>query len=176
MAGTRYCGKGNWLRRKPGETHTTETLRERCEVKPATDCWEWMMSFNSHGYGQVRHAGESYLAHRLMFSLCNPDMNMKGVFVCHHCDNPACINPIHLYAGTPLSNMRDRRERKRAGYAGHPGEEHPSAKLTEELVVEIRRRHAQGGIGYRNLGKIYGVDRTVIRGIVKGKYWKNVAV
>jgi len=153
--------------------HTVESLKGKTKLHTSTGCWEWQLSLSSHGYGQPSHKGKVYGAHRLMFMLSNPDISIAGKTICHHCDNRKCINPAHLYAGTPLSNMRDMIARGRAKPTGHPGETHPSAKLTAERV-RIIRLMLKDGFGYRSLAKIFRVDRTTIRGIAKGRYWKTI--
>ena len=153
--------------------HTIQTLSEKSKLDDITGCWNWTLSRNSYGYGQTSHGGKVFLSHRLMFFLWTKKKT-DGKLVCHLCDNRACINPFHLYLGTPLSNMQDMYRRGRARPIGCPGENHPSAKLTQGKVLRIRKLHKTGVIGYRNLGKMFGVDRTVIRGIIKRKYWKHV--
>jgi hypothetical protein len=134
-----------------------------------------MGSVNTHGYGQVQHGGKYFGAHRLMYALWHPRRNISGKFICHECDNRRCVNPAHLYCGTPKSNMQDMIERGRQNFPGGPsGEKHRDAKLTEERVREIRKRNAAGE-GYRKLAAIYGVDRSTIKYVVKRITWKHVA-
>lgn len=69
-------------------------------------CWLWLKSRNNKGYGKLRYQGKPWVAHRLAWSLERgpvPD----GMFVCHHCDNPPCCNPEHLFLGTAKDNMQD---------------------------------------------------------------------
>ena len=72
------------------------------------DCWEWRGQFNACGYGKFRLTPNSMnLAHRVAWQIAHgpiPD----GLHVCHHCDNPPCCNPAHLFLGTHGDNMRDR--------------------------------------------------------------------
>jgi hypothetical protein len=71
-----------------------------------TDCWPWTGYTNTRGYGVIRINRRTVLAHRIAYQVERgpiPD----GLFVCHHCDNPPCCNPAHLFLGTQTENMRD---------------------------------------------------------------------
>lgn len=77
----------------------------------ATGCWEWVGA-KSRGYGQLTHKGKHYTAHRFAFSnLVEPIA--EDMWILHHCDNRACINPEHMYQGTPTDNRADMLNRQR---------------------------------------------------------------
>ena len=80
-------------------------LLSRIEIKD-NGCWEWVKSKTSHGYGNFRDADKIKMAHKESYKLFVGSVP-KGIFVCHHCDNPSCINPDHLFLGTHKDNMMD---------------------------------------------------------------------
>lgn len=100
-----------------------------------------------------------------------------NLFVCHHCDNPPCVNPAHLFLGTPAQNSADM---ARKGRAPGPrpenvrGEKSGHAKLTEAAVRDIRNRVGRGD-SYASLGREYGVTPVNIRYVVNRRTWKHVA-
>lgn len=94
---------------------------------PNGDCWIWTAAKNRAGYG-VAHAttGANLLAHRGAYSSCVGDIP-SGFHVCHHCDNPACVRPDHLFLGTDKDNVDDMVSKGRHGGSakthcpnGHP--------------------------------------------------------
>jgi len=90
---------------------TWDLFRE--QLRP-TDrgCLEWQRTRNYAGYGRVRDGAKWAMAHRVAFRLSSGPIP-KGAIICHHCDNPPCCNPEHLYAGTHQSNARDAQRRER---------------------------------------------------------------
>lgn len=74
--------------------------------KDSNGCWIWQKSKNEKGYGRIQVKGKMWAAHRLSFTLSKGNI-LKGMVVCHSCDNPSCINPDHLWLGTMGENMLD---------------------------------------------------------------------
>lgn len=124
--------------RRRNEPMSKEFLMQRVKVDEETGCWNWILSTKPAGYGAVGWNRKVWNAHALSFHLFNGQIE-KGKYVCHKCDNPRCINPDHLYAGTQLQNMRDAVNRGRLkGRRVVIGMEHPNSRLTREQVIEIR--------------------------------------
>lgn len=85
--------------------------------------------------------------------------------ILHHCDNPPCMEVIHLFAGTQGDNVLDCIAKGRALV----GEDHPSAKLSNEQVKEIRELYATTGISQRSLAKLYGVGKSLVGSIIRNE-------
>lgn len=80
-------------------------------------CWVWVGGTYRNGYGQATWQSGKISAHRLSWILHRGQIPV-GMFVCHHCDNPPCVNPAHLFLGDAETNGRDMADKGRAGITG----------------------------------------------------------
>jgi hypothetical protein len=134
-----------------------------------TQCWVWFGYKNGGGYGMFKLDGKFELVHRYSFRLhCGgiPD----GMHILHRCDNRQCVNPDHLFVGTHADNMKDRDTKRRQAY----GERNCKAILSEEQVLEIRKRYVVGceKNGAHPLARELGVSPSAIYNIVSGVNWR----
>lgn len=119
----------------------------------------------------MRRLGKNLKAHRVSWELHNGAIP-EGMVVMHICDNPPCVNPIHLRLGTVADNMADMRMKARGVITHHTGERNPASKLTATQVREMRERHA-GGESMHGLARRYGVHRKTVSDILQGKTWRT---
>jgi hypothetical protein len=108
----------------------------RVEVKGPDDCWPWLGKPGEGGYGNFVIAYRAYRAHRIALAITKG--LPSGLWSCHHCDNPCCCNPNHLYPGTCLDNVHDAIRRKYHYIPRNPRPE--TAKVVDSKWVEIARR------------------------------------
>jgi len=144
------------------------------KVQKTAGCWLWMAGKDHDGYGQIKLSRRdapkriNTHAHRIAWQLTYGPVP-AGLLVCHHCDNPGCVRPDHLFLDTPRGNMRDRDAKRRHAH----GVSHGMAKL-DEADVRVIRAQAAGGVSQLVLAGQYGVGRRAINNIVRRKSWQHL--
>jgi len=139
------------------------------------DCWEWQNVLDEWGYGQIFDEGKQRRAHRVSYELHNGEIP-DDAYICHTCHNESCVNPNHLYAGDPQSNVDDAIERGTFMETRPQGSQVGTSKLTEEEVREIKRRYENGDAIQRELAEEFDMGQTQISRIVRGERWAWVDV
>ena len=123
----------------------------------SANCWEWLGAKTPTGYGKIMVNGRLMYAHR--FSYLHHFGNLdNSLHICHHCDNPSCVNPEHLFAGTIADNFKDMAKKGRA----HRGQ------FSVEQIKEIKNRISAGETK-RSIAKSFGVTDGLISMIDSGK-------
>lgn len=146
----------------------------KVERRGPDECWPWLGGKRRHGYGSIISSAperKGYMAHRLSYLYAHGELP-ANLDVCHRCDNPACVNPAHLFLGTHADNMADKKAKGRS--PGLKGSAHHQAKLNEERVTAARRVWAAGGISKAAVGRMFGVSPTTIGRAINGTKWKHV--
>lgn len=130
------------------------------KVDTSGDCWEWTAYRDGRGYGRINVARVPALAHRLSYELSVgpiPD----GMYVCHRCDNPPCVNPEH---------MRDMFAKGRnAAPPRFHGEAHPSAVVSDRIIRAARESYAAGRERQHEIAERLGVAQTTVSAWVTGR-------
>lgn len=147
------------------------------EKRGDADCWNWQAGKDKDGYGlfTCTYAGKhrSIRAHRFSYMLENGEL-LDTLMVCHSFDNPSCVNPAHLWAGTHLENQQDMARKNRYGTRpAASGVRNITAKLSEQDVRDLRNS-VKLGVPTRVLACLYSITTTHVRNIARRMSWKNV--
>jgi hypothetical protein len=141
-----------------------ERLLKNSSVGAANQCWEWRAARHGFGYGVLRIDGKNFLAHRIAYQLANGPIP-TGLVIRHRCDNPSCVNPGHLVAGTHADNMQDAVDRGR-----FPRGEQRSKKLrtvdAQHILASTESADA--------LATQYGISPDYVRMIKRGIRWGHL--
>ena len=178
-----YKGLHRHLRSSHGfDAHTYYTLHpsallERLDawtekvvvVESLGACWEWLGLLSPRGYGRMRMAGApTDKAHRLALLTKGP-LPAPEDYVMHECDNPPCVNPDHLEAGTPTQNARERRDRGRSCR----GDAHHKAVLGDEGATMVRME-VLAGMTHAEVARRNGVSESAVCHVVARRSYAHV--
>jgi len=140
------------------------------KIKKTDTCWLWIGKPHDDGYGQFRYNGKQRRAHVVSWEYHNNAIVRSGFCVLHKCDVPLCVNPDHLFLGTRIDNNIDKCMKNRQA----KGRDFPQARLSEDIVIQIRKERQEGAL-CSDLGKKYKVHPNHIGDICKRKKWKHVS-
>lgn len=144
-------------------------------VKIGDGCWEWLGAKQHQGYGWMRLGGSQNsprtMAHRFAYELVNEPLG--ELLACHRCDNPLCVRPDHIFAGSHAENSADMVSKGRQKPSVHrrSGERCVHAKVTDEQALDIRARR-RAGATYTELGAIFGLTKSGARSVCH-RHWMD---
>lgn len=145
-------------------------MKDKIIIDSKTGCHNWIGCKGHNGYGQIELDGKMVYAHRLIYELHTGTKISEGLDVCHHCDNRACVNFVHLFIGTRRDNIQDCVQKGRLNPGHVFGEKHGCSKLTDEQVIEIRSRTES----QRKIAEKYDVSQTTIGEIKRRERWRHI--
>ena len=149
-------------------TTDIQRFRAKCHMTDLNGCWVWTAGKDKDGYGKFWIDGATLRAHRVAYVIAFgkiPD----DLCVCHVCDNPSCVNPSHLWAGTQAENNSDKGDKGRAPR----GSTHPRNKLSEGIVRQIMELKTDG-VGPSDIGRQVGIPVGHVSNIFYGKTWTHI--
>jgi hypothetical protein len=139
--------------------HTRDIDRFHKYVNKTPSCWIWTGAKIPKGYGRFLFEGKPRYAHRVSLEIHGMGKVPDDKVVMHSCDNPSCVNPLHLSVGTPTDNMRDASTKGRiVNLQDWRGTRNPQAKLSEEQRMSLEA-YLRAGSSCRELGAAFGVTK-----------------
>lgn len=174
-------GRGRFCSRPCSDKGRMGTAEARfwSNVTKGDGCWTYR-SIGLRGYGKLRANGRDMRAHRYAWELTQGPIP-HGLLVCHHCDNPSCVRPDHLFLGTNADNAADRnakgrtaRGKRSAPYVPARGEQVSTAVLKASAVRRIRKLYASGGYSQQKIADRFGVHQAHVSRIILGKVWSHL--
>lgn len=161
------------MKRRPLADRFWEKVNKNGPVPPHRPelgpCWIWTASLDPQGYGRIGlggHDGDMALAHRVSFLLEHGRWPQPGGL--HHCDNPSCVRPEHLFEGDQAANAADMIAKGRGVTVGHlyPGERNGMAKLSDLQRFEIRSLRADG-MPFQRIAAKFNVTKQAVMYVCK---------
>jgi HNH endonuclease len=173
------CAKTWWASMTLAARFAHRVAMDGPRMRPElTACHVWCGHVDGDGYGKFGRKRATHVAYYLRHGEW-PTQQIN-----HHCDNPSCVNPDHLYAGSQWENRQDTKRRGRSLVGDrNPTRQHPEwvnrgeangwSTLTEADVREMRAAYAIGE-SPRTIALRYGVNRRTAFGVVTGRSWRHV--
>jgi hypothetical protein len=140
-------------------------------VQKTHDCWLWTGFTHRQGYGRIWVRTRLELTHRVAWRLTYGPIP-PGMCICHHCDNPRCVRPSHLFLGPQRDNVHDMEAKGRGKKC--KGSQHHMTKLTDTDILTIRSRYAAGRTTQQTLADRYNVTPSTIGKIIRREQWRHL--
>lgn len=155
------------------ELTNKELTRFWAKVEKRASCWTWTGATKQGGYGKVTLRQTQWLASRLSWVIHHGSIP-DGMDICHHCDNPTCVNPKHLFLGTRRDNMQDAKRKGRIKWPISVGSENGRAYLHEMTVRRILL--LRGAVSARKVAEWAQTSKENVECIWARRSWKHIHV
>ena len=134
------------------------------------ECWIFQSSGVPKGYRVIYWNKKQDYAHRIMYMLYHKLSSIpKNMYICHKCDNPPCVNPNHLFLGTPTDNVMDMKQKGRENHLN--GENIKTSKLTEDNIREMLSGKFKTT---KEICDYFNIGRQIVLHILNGNNWKHI--
>lgn len=149
------------------------------KVDKRGDCWIWTAFTDKNGYGHFfPESRKRVSAHRFSYLVAHgnipkADTRFGTANILHRCDNPSCVNPDHLFAGTEGDNARDRQKKGRSVIPDNSGGNHGMARLSEAEVIAARKSWIDGE-PQASIARRLGLHPSTISRAVRGENWRHI--
>jgi len=147
--------------------NNSESILDKIVTTLPSLCWEWTGYKDKNGYGQIGINNKIYYTHRIVYELINGSIP-SNLSILHHCDNPSCCNPNHLFLGTRADNIKDMVSKGRQS----KGENRPNSKHIYSQIVKIRQLYSTGKYTQKQLGEKFNLNQSNISRIITNQKWK----
>ena len=136
-------------------------------------CWIWQTKNGPatyYAHFTVYREGHPYgfTAHRLSYELTYGEEIPEGMYGCHHCDNPPCVRPDHIFVGTASDNMNDAIRKGRMSNGNYCGPNHPNARVTQAMIDRMRAAFLRGTVKPGYYASRYGIGYWLAWDICNG--------
>jgi hypothetical protein len=166
-----HCTHNAFYAQLASEVGGAERFWSKVDRRGPDECWPWLSSAASKGYGRFRVGRLNVHSNRAAWALAN-GRDPGGLIVRHSCDNPPCCNPRHLLLGTHADNTQDKVERGRARTGRQDGENNGAALLTTEQVGQIVEAF-RAGLNNQQVARRFPVSDSLISRIRTGRSWRR---
>jgi len=144
---------------------------EKVDIRGEDECWNWIGSLDTLGRGIIVIKRVNKVSPRIAYQL-SYGVDPGEHWVLYTCDNPACVNPKHLYLGTPKNNAQDRRKRHRDIYGR--GDNSRYHKLSQLIANQIRQDYIPRKVSAQKLADRFGVSKKCVLNILHNRTWKHI--
>lgn len=148
-------------------TSAAEKFFALAHPEPNSGCWLWRGVVDRKGYGRIKVDGRRVSATRIALAMIGIEVP-KNMLVCHRCDVPGCVNPEHLFVGTPADNTADMLAKKRHRTVAMHGVKNGKAKLTKADADAIRR----SDLSAHEIAGQYGISASRVYEIRQGEGYR----